>query len=334
MSSLPIKRTFSSLGGKVTIQAGGDGAVAGVAGAERAIRDLHRRLTRFDADSELSRLNANPRSEVPSSPIMVRFAEALRYAGELSDGLVDATLLGAIERAGYTESIDPDSAESAPNETPLLSGVECRPGGKSALSNWKRVTVDHATGCVGRPPGVKLDTGGLGKGLAADIGAELLGHLEYFAVECSGDLRFGSQANQPRKIIVASPLKGGDPVGELWLTGGAVATSGITRRSWVNRDGRPSHHLIDPRTGEPARTGVTQVTAVAPTAVEGEVRAKAALLAGPDVASDWLVHGGIIVLDGGKTVSVGGLTKTEVLSWPTPAATSTGSRVGETCFVC
>ena len=59
---------------------------------------------------------------------------------------------------------------------------------------------------------------------------------------------------------------------ELTLTDGAAATSGVTRRGW---------HLIDPSTGRPARTGIVQATALAPTALEAEVRAKAALLAGP-----------------------------------------------------
>ena len=82
---------------------------------------------------------------------------------------------------------------------------------------------------------------------------------------------------------------------ELPLTDGAAATSGVTRRGW---------HLIDPSTGRPARTGIVQATALAPTALEAEVRAKAALLAGPGGARDHLPHGGLLVLDDGEVVSV------------------------------
>ncbi|MBK8293590.1 MAG: FAD:protein FMN transferase [Solirubrobacterales bacterium] len=305
MSGRSIQRTFSSLGGKVNLQGGGDGALEAVAAAEKAIRDLHRRLTRFEDDSELSRLNSDPRHQVPSSPVMIRFAQAARYAGELSGGLVDATLLEAIKKAGYTESIDPDSAEPAAIDFTGPAKTNRSPGAASASSRWESISVDHITNSVSRPPGVKLDSGGIGKGLAADIGAELLDHLDYFAVGCSGDLRFGNKANSQRQILVASPWRGEEPVGELRLAGGAVCTSGITRRSWVNDEGRPSHHLIDPRSGEPAFTGVTQVTAVAPTAVEGEARAKAALLAGPEEAPEWLIHGGVIVLDDRQVITVG-----------------------------
>jgi FAD:protein FMN transferase len=43
-----------------------------------------------------------------------------------------------------------------------------------------------------------------------------------------------------------------------------------------------------------------QATAVAPTALEAEVRAKAALLSGPAGAAAWLPDGGVLVLDDGR----------------------------------
>ena len=46
--------------------------------------------------------------------------------------------------------------------------------------------------------------------------------------------------------------------------------------------------------------GIVQATALAPTALEAEVRAKAALLAGPDDAPDHLPHGGVLVLASGE----------------------------------
>jgi thiamine biosynthesis lipoprotein len=81
------------------------------------------------------------------------------------------------------------------------------------------------------------------------------------------------------------------------LHDGAVATSGIGKRSWLDRDGLPAHHLLDPASGRPAFTGIVQVTAIAPTGVEAEWRAKAALLSGPGGAADWLSSGGLVVRD-------------------------------------
>jgi len=83
------------------------------------------------------------------------------------------------------------------------------------------------------------------------------------------------------------------------LRDGANSTRGISRRRWLDDRGFPAHHLLDASTGRPAFTGVVQATALAPSALEAEVRAKAALLSGPERASDWLPHGGVIVYEDG-----------------------------------
>ena len=97
---------------------------------------------------------------------------------------------------------------------------------------------------------------------------------------------------------VANPF-GGAPVHTFALASGGVATSGIGRRSWLDASGRPAHHLLDPSTERPAFTGIVQATALAPTALEAEVRAKAALLSGPAGAAAWLPDGGVLVFDDG-----------------------------------
>src|SRR5205085_12531750 len=115
-------------------------------------------------------------------------------------------------------------------------------------------------------------------------------------VDCGGDLRFGGRT---RRLEVTDPF--GGPVRHVFgVTDGAAATSGIGKRSWRDADGRPAHHLLDPSTGRPAFTGIVQATALAPTAVEAETLAKAALLSGPGGARRWLAHGGLIVFDDGS----------------------------------
>jgi thiamine biosynthesis lipoprotein len=99
---------------------------------------------------------------------------------------------------------------------------------------------------------------------------------------------------------VASPFGHADPLHTFVLTDAGVATSGVGRRSWVGGDGQPAHHLLDPRTGRPAFTGIVQATALAPTATEAEVLSKAALLSGPASAPAVLRHGGALVFDDGS----------------------------------
>lgn len=180
-------------------------------------------------------------------------------------------MLDEIERAGYVDSIDRSSPDApAPRDT--FSG----PRGEQAPppGSWRSVSVHVAEQTVIRPIGVRIDSGGLGKGLAADIAAEAMRGLELFSVECSGDLRIGGSAAEMRSIEVASPVDDDGPIARILLSEGAVATSGVARRSWQKTDGEAAHHLIDPRTGKPADTGLVQVTAIAPTALEAEVRTK------------------------------------------------------------
>jgi thiamine biosynthesis lipoprotein len=167
------------------------------------------------------------------------------------------------------------------------------------------VHVDDYAGTITRPPGVRIDSGGLAKGLAADLAAEILAGYPIYCVLCDGDLRAGGTAGLARSVSVLQPgSSDGDVPLVLELADGGVATSGVNARSWRTATGEAAHHLIDPRTGRPANTGITQVTALAPTAVEAEIRAKAALLSGVDAAAGHLPHGGVLITADGVIVQI------------------------------
>jgi thiamine biosynthesis lipoprotein len=236
---------------------------------------------------------------------MLRFASLVGYAGELSHGLVDATCLDAVERAGYTRSLGAEPVEISTSVLATAGSEDARPAGPDPHARWRTVSTDPGRREVTRPPGLRLDPGGIGKGLAADLAAEELADCDSYAVNCLGDIRFGGTTAPEREISVASPLSAAGAVARLVLSRGAVATSGVTHRTWIDSDGRAAHHLIDPRSGRPANTGVLQATAVAPTGVEAEVRAKSALLSGPSEAGRWLVHGGVVVLASGEVLTFG-----------------------------
>lgn len=284
-------------GGRVTVMAWGPDDAAAIGFAEARLRDLHAALSRFLPASDLCSLNRDPRATVPAGWIVRRFAAAVPAAGALTGGLVDATQVDAIELAGYRGSRA--AARSTALREALAAGPARRAAQPDPARRWELVEVDDEAGTVIRPPGVRLDSGGLGKGLAADLAAGLLARQASFAVDCAGDLRIGGTAGRARRVEVADPF-GGRPLHRFHVSDGAVATSGIGRRSWLTPEGRPAHHLLDPRTGRPAFTGIVQATALAPTALEAEARAKAALLAGPEAGAGWLAHGGALVFEDGS----------------------------------
>ncbi|HEX7244436.1 MAG TPA: FAD:protein FMN transferase [Solirubrobacterales bacterium] len=296
-----VRRTFECFGGSVSVTVFGPPSMQpenAVAAAEARLLAAHRQLSRFLLDSDLNRLNRDPRASVPASPLLLRLASAVREAGELSDGLVDATLLREIETAGYR-----DSMQHRPGGGPPAESAATTPARPNPERSWAEISVDRQTREIKRPPGVEIDSGGVAKGMLADEVAATLAGFPAYAVDCCGDARVGGTAGQPRTVRVDNPC-GGEPIHLLQISDGGVATSGITRRSWVGEDGALAHHLLDPATGKPAFTGVVQATALAPTAFLADVHAKWALLSGPELARARLPYGGLLVLTGGSVETV------------------------------
>jgi FAD:protein FMN transferase len=286
-----VVESFRCFGADCAVHVTGDGDAAPA--ARSLLHGFHDRFSRFDPSSELSALNDDPRYAVHATADMVAFVHAGIAAAHRTRGLVDFTLAGALERVGYVDDLVGEAM-------PLRFALEHAPPRRAARPDpdhgWLAVTADAETSVVTRPPGVRLDSGGL-KGLFADLAARTLAGNESFAIDCGGDLRLGGSLD--RVVRVESPFD--DAVlHEYSLRSGGAATSGIGRRSWLDASGAPAHHVLDPATGRPAFTGIVQVTALAPTALGAEVLAKAALLSGPGAARRWLAHGGVVVFDDGR----------------------------------
>ena len=285
--------SFECFGATCTVLVGGAGGREMAEAARDLLLAWHDRFTRFDPGSELSRLNADRRASIPVTPMMARLAAAVADAALLTDGLVDGTLLDEVEDAGYRADL------TAPLDLPTALSLAPPRRAAAPRAPVPELSVDFHALVVRRAPGLRIDGGGLAKGLFADVVAETL-FGRTFAIDCAGDVRVGGHA---RRVDVQCPFDG-RTLHHFTLADAGVATSGIGRRSWLDSRGEPAHHLIDPATGRAAFTGVVQATAIAPTALEAEVRAKAALLSGPERAAEWLPDGGVIVLDDGNHLTI------------------------------
>ena len=304
---------FDAMGSHVRLLIGepGPGMDPAAEAAERARRfvaEFDARLSRFKPDSELSALNADPRERVPASPLLRAAIKAGLAAAERSGGLVDPTLIDEIESAGYVGSRAGIAGE--PLADALAEAPERRPAAPHPAARWRRFQVDDEAGTVSRPAGVRFDTGGAGKGLAADLLAARLRGYPRFIVDCGGDIRIGGPGAllRPYEVFVEHPLTG-ERAHVLRLGAGAVATSGLNVRVWRGSDGRYAHHLLDPASGEPAWTGLVGATALGGTAVEAETLSKAALLSGPERGREVLAErGGLLVHDDGRVEPAGPLS--------------------------
>ena len=285
------QRTVSMMGTTVDVQVAGTDLQQRL--AEQAIADcfdwlaeVEHCLTRFSSTSELSALNASQGTWFGASDILYTAVEAALWGARSSDGLFDPTLLTDLETLGY----DRDFALIRHREVAIH---EQRAG--APANGWTRIELDPDTRSIRLPEGVRLDLGGIAKGWAADVAMQMF--FEPFAgalVNLGGDLRVtgGPADSQPWTVSILG-TGGATQVaaGSARLSRGAMATSGAVERWWL-RGNTPVHHLLDPRSRQPAdlwtnglpfttddqRTAT--VTAFAPTATRAEVAAKVAILRG------------------------------------------------------
>ncbi|GAB4114580.1 MAG: FAD:protein FMN transferase [Roseiflexaceae bacterium] len=245
-------------------------------------------LSRFRPTSELSQLNARPQEWVMLSPILWQVVDVALQVAKQSDGIVTPTILPALQAAGYRHSFDSAGGVLAEQEAPFEQQM--------AVLDWRLIDVDQRHQAIRLPAGMQLDLGGIAKGWAAEQIADLLAPMGAVLVDAGGDIaiRGPRHAGQPWVVGVAAPLGSRLPTAHphedlaiLQLQQGAVATSGRDYRTWM-QGGQRQHHLIDPRTGQPATTDLLSVTVVAPTLVLAEMAAKRVMILGSSAGLEWI----------------------------------------------
>ena len=137
----------------------GDGPPGLVAWAVGELERLEHAWSRFDPTSELCALNSSPGWTLGVTPRLMTALVAAQQAWSETAGRFDPTVLDALEAAGY------DVTFVALPRSGLL-----RASGPSA--GLGAVVLDPAALTITRPPGLRIDLGGIGKGLAADLVAE------------------------------------------------------------------------------------------------------------------------------------------------------------------
>jgi thiamine biosynthesis lipoprotein len=296
--------TFPSLGGEVELF-----AIEPAEPLEATadwIRGLHDRLTRFEPVSELSRFNARAGEWVDVSPVLHDLLLASLKAFEESEGLVNVAILPALLATGYDRTFEEiagrgvsASSTAAFRQRNAAIWQQDVAERQRAAATWQgsvanTLHLPKETLPPGRPvgalhellqvmpgrarlaAGAAIDLGGIAKGWIADRAVERLGPNSL--VSCGGDLhaRGGGETGD------GWPVGFGDRT--LLLKDMAAATSGTSKRRW----GDGLHHLIDPRTGAPSTSDLTEVSVLADNALDAEIFAKTAFLLGSTGAERYL----------------------------------------------
>ena len=242
-----------------------------VGGTEEMLDDLVRTAdflqslwSRFLPDSDITRLNNAEGAPVAVNPLTAKLVSEMLAARALTDGEYDPTILPKLLAEGYAASrVNPSNVTVLP-----------------ASARWPIETTGTTIqdNIVTLPIGVTLDSGGIGKGIAADILATMAlerGALGILA-EIGGDVRIGGTPPDGShwRIDIEDPFVESRPIARVNLIDGAVATSSTLKRTW-DIDGRTANHIIDAHTGLSMTSDVVTVSVVAVSSGIAEVITKA-----------------------------------------------------------
>ncbi len=272
---------FGTTGILVITDPRSSGQARAIADRELAAVDLA--CSRFRPDSELSRLNASAGKAMRVSKLFAELIAAALRAAKLTSGAVDPTCGRAITGLGY----DKDFAElRAEGEIPprLTGSVSPVPG-------WHSVHLDQAGRRARLDRGAQLDLGATAKAWAADKCAEqIAAKLDCgVLVSLGGDIAVAGPApadGWPVRVTDDHAAPPEAPGQTVTISAGGLATSSTTVRTW-SVGGRQVHHIIDPATGEPARSCWRTVSVAAGSCVDANTASTAAIVRSA-AAAGWL----------------------------------------------
>jgi len=217
------------------------------------IRRLEELLSTWIATSELSRVNASAGIKpIHVSTETLTIVQRAMQAAEMTDGGFNIAIGPAVEAWSVTDG------QRIPTESELDA---LRP-----LVDLRAVHVDvrEQTIYLGKA-GMRIDVGGIGKGYAADQAVEALRRAGAIAgvVALSGDIKtFGRMpGGKMFPVGIQHPRNDGSVLAWIDLQDEAISTAGDYER-FFERDGVRYHHILDPRTLQPARS-CQSVTVVA-----------------------------------------------------------------------
>ena len=274
------QRTLFSMDTLMNLQITGPQAQEALEAAVGELGRLDRLLDRNEPESDISRLNAHAGDGtfVTLDGSTLELLELCRSCYETSGGAFDCTIAPVMDAWGFGGTGEDYHVPSQAELDVLLPLVD-----STALE------IDTGTGSARlTASGMAVDLGGIAKGYAAD---RLLDLLEDYEVD-SALLDLGTSTiaalgerdgGGPWRIALRDPSDGERQLGVLALSGQALSTSGGYERQF-EENGVTYHHILDPRTGYPAETGVLSVTVVGESAAVADAWSTALFVLGPEEA--------------------------------------------------
>jgi thiamine biosynthesis lipoprotein len=289
------------MGARLTIEVPGSPPQAAFEEAFGEVARLEQILSNWRATSEITRLNeaASRGPVLCSTDLFAAIGAALRWA-EATDGAFDPTVEPIVRRLGLRKS----DAYLPPGPEGLPGAV--RPTGDDSGGpqegvpiGWRHVLLDEAARTVRfSSPGVGIDLGGIGKGIALDAAARALRRrgVGQALLDFGGQvLAVGSPPGEAGWAVgISDPDDRRRGVVVFRASDLSLSTSGNGERQAEGPPGQAGH-IIDPSQGEPATFGGS-VTVAAPDATSADALSTALFVMGPNAGLRWAAARGVAAL--------------------------------------
>lgn len=291
------KRSLLAMDTYMELGAYGERASEALEAAVSEIITLDRLLSATDSDSEIFRLNSENKLKVSKTT-----GDILSQAAELcrrTDGTLDITIYPLVLEWGFTTG-----EHNVPDDemiSKLLGPVD-----------YTKIEINGET--VTLPEGVMIDLGAVAKGYTGDVLASL---MERYGVESAlfdlgGNVHtVGAKPDgAPWRVAVKDPQNNGGYLGILDIEDKAVVTSGGYER-YFEREGERYWHILDPRTGRPAESGLISVTVISDSGMLSDALSTALFVMGADSAVEhyhkYLDFEAVMVTDTGEVIITPGI---------------------------
>lgn len=224
--------------------------------------------------SDVLRINAAAGDHAVAVSADVR--DALRIARQVSEwteGTFDVTF-GALADVW---KFDHDQDNTIPSGDAIRARLP--------LVDYRQIDIDERAGTVFlKRAGMRVHLGGIGKGYAVERASAILRRagLRDFMIQAGGDLYVGGHKDgRPWKLGINDPRgPDGRSFATIELTDSTFSTSGDYARFFM-KDGVRYHHILDPRTGQPARL-CRSVTIASDSPVLADAVSKGVFILGPE----------------------------------------------------
>ncbi len=277
------ERTIFAMGTVMLLTAWGENAEAGLAAAAAEIGRLD---TLLDPEAEGSAVYRLNRGETVRDADLLSLAETCRAVCEASGGALDPTVYPLVKLWGF---IGGDYRVPADEElAALLENVD-----------YSAVTVSPEG--VSLPAGAMLSFGASAKGYAAQRAAEAMAAtgVESGVLSLGGNVQtLGTKPDGSQWTVgVQDPADPSAVLGTLSLGGGLAAVTSGGYQRFFEQDGKTYQHILDPKTGYPAESGLTGVTVVCADGARADALSTALFVLGEDGAlALWRETGGFELL--------------------------------------